>query len=151
MRDISYEQQTVNSTNPLARFAHRSRMELALTLTNCLCPADATVVEFGSGPGHFLHNFGEMRPDVRLVGYDPYMSPLHPEIRYAESMRTLDDASVDILATFEVCEHLYPHEIDELLADATRILKPDGTLIISVPIMYGLAVFPKVLNWMWRH
>jgi hypothetical protein len=37
-----------------------------------------------------------------------------------------------------------------LLVDATRILKPGGALVISVPIMYGLAIAPKVLNWMIR-
>ncbi|TDN70850.1 methyltransferase domain-containing protein [Paraburkholderia sp. BL10I2N1] len=151
MRDISYEQQTVNSSNVLARYAHRTRMAVALRLTNQHCPEFGTVVDFGSGPGLLLLMLGELRRDVRLVGYDPYMSPLHPEIRYAESMHMLDDESVDVLTAFEVCEHLYAHEIDQLLEDAARIMKPDGTFIISVPIMYGFAIVPKVLNWMWRH
>lgn len=151
MRDISYEEQTVNATNPLARFAHRTRMVVALNLAIRACPEHATVLDFGAGPGLFLHTLGQARRDVRLIGHDPFVAPDFPEIKYAESFSHIDDASVDVLTAFEVCEHLYPQEIDQLLDDATRVMKPGASLIISVPIMYGLAVIPKVLNWMWRH
>jgi 2-polyprenyl-3-methyl-5-hydroxy-6-metoxy-1,4-benzoquinol methylase len=151
MRDISYEEQTVNSSNPLARFAHRTRMVVALELAIRFCPEHATVLDFGAGPGLFLHTLGMARRDLSLIGHDPFVASGFPEIRYAESLTPIDDASIDVLTAFEVCEHLYPHEIEQLLEDATRVMKPDAALIISVPIMYGLAVIPKVLNWMWRH
>ncbi|WP_240702487.1 class I SAM-dependent methyltransferase [Trinickia terrae] len=138
------------SSNPLARYAHRTRMAVALELVNHHCPQHGTVVDFGSGPGLLLHQLGELRRDIRLIGYDPYMSPVHPEVRYADSMHMIDAASVDVLTAFEVCEHLYAHEVDQLLADAARILKPGALFIISVPIMYGFATLPKVLNWMMR-
>jgi 2-polyprenyl-3-methyl-5-hydroxy-6-metoxy-1,4-benzoquinol methylase len=126
-------------------------MLVALQLTNRVCPDRATVVDFGAGRGLFLHTLGQSRQDVRLIGYDPFVAPAFPEIKYADSFTQIDDASVDVLTAFEVCEHLYQHEIEQLLDDATRVMTPDATLIISVPIMYGLAVIPKVLNWMWRH
>jgi SAM-dependent methyltransferase len=150
MRDISYEEQTVMSGNPLARYAHRTRLAVALELVSEHCPQDGTVVDFGSGPGLLLHVLGELRRDILLIGYDPYMSPVHPEVRYADSMLMIDEASVDVLTAFEVCEHLYEHEVDQLLADAARVLKPGALFIISVPIMYGFATIPKVLNWMVR-
>jgi 2-polyprenyl-3-methyl-5-hydroxy-6-metoxy-1,4-benzoquinol methylase len=151
MRDISYEEQTVNSTNPLARFAHRTRMVVALKLAIRACPEHATVLDFGAGPGLFLHTLGQARRDVRLIGHDPFVASGFPEIKYADSFARIDDASIDVLTAFEVCEHLYPNEIEQLLDDAMRVMKPGASLIISVPIMYGLAVIPKVLNWMWRH
>jgi SAM-dependent methyltransferase len=151
MREISYEEQTVNSSNPLARLAHRSRMSVALQLTNRLCPGGATVVDFGAGPGRFLHELGKSRHDLHLVGHDPFVTPAFPGIEYVASLAKVDDASVDVLTAFEVCEHLDEHEIVQLLVDAERIMKPDAILIISVPIMYGAAVIPKVLNWMWRN
>ncbi|HLX03824.1 MAG TPA: methyltransferase domain-containing protein [Trinickia sp.] len=138
------------SSNPLARYAHRTRMAVALELVSGHCPINGTVVDFGSGPGLLLHVLGELRRDILLIGYDPYMSPVHPEVRYADSMLMIDEASVDVLTAFEVCEHLYAHEVDQLLADAARILKPGALFIISVPIMYGFATIPKVLNWMLR-
>jgi SAM-dependent methyltransferase len=151
MRDISYEEQTVNSSNPLARFAHRTRMAVALQLATRACPDHATVVDFGAGPGLFLHTLGQSREDLCLIGYDPFVMPAYPEIAYAGSLNQIGEASVDVLTAFEVCEHLYPQEMAQLLDDATRIMKPDAVLIISVPIMYGFAVVPKVVNWMWRH
>jgi SAM-dependent methyltransferase len=150
MRDITYDQQTLNSSNPVARYAHRTRMRLALAFLADLCPNSGTVVEFGAGPGHFLHTLGETRSDITLIGYDPFMAPAYPEVRYAESLDTIETGSVDVLAGFEVCEHMYPDELESLLVDAARILKPGGTFIVSVPIMYGLSIIPKVLNWMMR-
>ncbi|HEY2000471.1 class I SAM-dependent methyltransferase [Paraburkholderia sp.] len=126
-------------------------MVVALDLAKRICPQRATVVDFGAGPGLFLHSLGQARNDIKLIGHDPFVAPAYPEIKYAESFTHIDDASVDVLTAFEVCEHLYPHEIEQLLDDATRVMKPDASLIISVPIMYGFAVIPKVLNWMWRH
>jgi SAM-dependent methyltransferase len=151
MRNISYASQTVNSANPLARYAHRARIALALKLVERFCTASATVVDFGSGPGLFLHTLGELRPDLHLIGLDPYMQPAFPEIRYETRLDDLQPASVDVLTVLEVCEHLYPNELDALLGDAARILGPDGVLIISVPIMYGASVLPKLANWAIRH
>jgi len=150
MRDISYEEQTVNSGNPLARFAHRTRMTMATELVTRLCATRGTVVDFGAGPGLFLHTLGESRPDITLVGHDKFMAPAFPEVKYAESLDGVASHSVDVLTAFEVCEHLYEEELHALLDDAARILKPAGALVISVPIMYGLAIAPKVSNWMIR-
>ncbi|WP_244848789.1 bifunctional 2-polyprenyl-6-hydroxyphenol methylase/3-demethylubiquinol 3-O-methyltransferase UbiG [Caballeronia sp. SL2Y3] len=150
MREISYEEQTVNSINPLARFAHRTRMTMATELVTGLCPARGTVLDFGAGPGLFLHTLGESRRDITLIGHDKFMAPAFAEVKYAESLDTVASQSVDVLTAFEVCEHLYPREVDALLDDAARILKTDGALVISVPIMYGLAIAPKVSNWMIR-
>ncbi|MGW6903908.1 class I SAM-dependent methyltransferase [Streptomyces sp. NPDC054940] len=150
MREISYEEQTVKSGNPLARFAHRTRVSMAINLVVGVCPNYGTVVDFGAGPGLFLHTLGEARPDITLVGCEPYMEPAYPELKYAESIDTFDAQSVDVLTAFEVCEHLYDHELDALLEGALRILKPNGVLVISVPIMCGLAIAPKVSNWMIR-
>lgn len=150
MREISYEEQTVKSGNPLARFAHRTRMTMAIDLVVGVCPNYGTVLDFGAGPGLFLHMLGEARPDVTLIGCDPYMAPTYPELKYAESIESVAVQSVDVLTAFEVCEHLYEKELDALLEDALRTLKPNGVLVISVPIMCGLAIAPKVLNWMIR-
>lgn len=150
MRQISYAEQTVESGNPLARFAHRTRTAMAIKLAAGVCPNYGTVLDFGAGPGLFLHMLGKARPDITLVGCDPYMAPTYPELKYAESIEGIAAHSVDVLTAFEVCEHLYDDELDALLQGASRILKPDGAFVISVPIMYGLAIAPKVSNWMIR-
>jgi 2-polyprenyl-3-methyl-5-hydroxy-6-metoxy-1,4-benzoquinol methylase len=151
VREISYEEQTVKSANPLARFAHRTRVTMAINLVAGVCPNYGTVVDFGAGPGLFLHTLGEARPDLTLVGCEPYMEPAYPELKYTESIDSVDTHSVDVLTAFEVCEHLHENELGALLDDTSRILKPNGVLVISVPIMVGLAILPKVSNWMIRN
>jgi hypothetical protein len=151
MRDITYEEQTTRSANPLARYAHQERLAKGLHLADQFSDEQSVIIDFGTGQGEFLHRLAQIRPDVSLIGYEPYMSPLYPEIQYIESMQSVADASVDVFTAFEVCEHLHAHEISQLMVDARRVMKPDGTFIISVPIMYGAAVVPKVVNWMIRH
>ncbi|MFE5819641.1 class I SAM-dependent methyltransferase [Streptomyces sp. NPDC056479] len=150
IRTISYEEQTIKSGNPVARFAHRGRMATAVNLVVRVCPNHGTVIDFGAGPGLFLHMLREARPDITLIGHDPYMAPTYTDLKYAKSIEEIATYSVDVLTAFEVCEHLYDHEVDALLEDALRILKPNGVLVISVPIMCGLAIAPKVSNWMIR-
>ncbi len=65
-------------------------------------PGRATVVDFGAGPGLFLHTLGQVRRDVSLIGYDPFVAPAFPEIRYVGSFAGIEDASVDVLTAFEV-------------------------------------------------
>jgi tRNA G46 methylase TrmB len=70
---ISYDRQTINSSNPIARFAHRARIRKSLTLAKKLAPAGATIVDFGAGTGTFLSSLGDERPDVSLFAVEPYM------------------------------------------------------------------------------
>lgn len=125
-------------------------MKMGIDLVAGLCAKHGTVVDFGAGPGLFLHMLGEVRPDVTLVGHDPYMAPTFPGLHYAESLDSVASHSVNVLTAFEVCEHLYADEVETLLKDTARILDRNGALVISVPVMYGLAIVPKVSNWMIR-
>lgn len=43
----------------------------------------------------------------------------------------LQDASVDVVVSFETLEHVYEH--DAFLAEARRVLRPNGVLLISTP------------------
>ncbi len=43
----------------------------------------------------------------------------------------LDDASVDVVVSFETIEHLYDH--DRFLGEIRRVLRPGGLLILSTP------------------
>lgn len=60
---------------------------------------------------------------------------VHPRLRFQQAdVLTLDgvpDASVELVVSFETLEHLAEH--DALLASFSRVLTPDGLLVISTP------------------
>ncbi|MEP0980865.1 class I SAM-dependent methyltransferase [Leptolyngbya sp. FACHB-17] len=59
----------------------------------------------------------------------------HPQVTYLQSdahyVQSLEDASFDLIVSFETIEHL-PHP-RQFLAEVRRLLKPDGQLFLSCP------------------
>jgi len=144
---VSYEKQTVDSPNPLARFAHRARIQKSLAIVDEYLPRGGSFADFGAGTGLLLSEFGKRRPDAALFGIEPFQTPYHPgRITYVPDLTGLEPRSLDVISAFEVCEHMYQHEIREFLGHCRKTLTADGKLIISVPVMYGAAAVPKFVN-----
>lgn len=137
---VAYERQTLQSPNPVARFAHRRRHRLSLALALRHSAGGGTVLDFGAGTGAFLHELGCLRPDLRLLAYEPFMAIGFNEVSRVQTLEQVADASLAAISAFEVCEHLQPAEIDGFLGHAHRLLRPDGVLLVSVPVMEGLAL-----------
>jgi SAM-dependent methyltransferase len=143
---VSYERQTVDSPNPIARFAHRSRVAKSVALAEKYLPQEGTVVDFGAGTGLFLSRLGDKRRDAGLYAIEPFMPPAtDPRIHYVPDFPALR-LEADLITAFEVCEHLLDDEPEKFLADAERSLKASGKLIVSVPIMIGGALLMKEVN-----
>lgn len=101
-----------------------------------------THLDIGCGPGTFIGSLGEDAPSS--TGIDIAA----PQIGYAEahyagpgrSFRTVpagplpfDDGSFDAVTAIELIEHL-PHSTNvELMAEALRVLRPGGRLLVSTP------------------
>jgi hypothetical protein len=144
---VSYEKQTVDSPNPLARFAHRARIRKSLAFVNEHLPRGGQFADFGAGTGLLLSEFGKRRPDAGLFGIEPFQTPYYPgNITYVPDLAALEPHSLDVISAFEVCEHMYEHEIRDFLGHCRKTLAVDGKMIISVPIMYGAATLPKFVN-----
>jgi hypothetical protein len=144
---VSYEKQTVDSPNPLARFAHRSRIQKSLAIVAEHLPAGGTFADFGAGTGLLLSEFSNQRPDATLYGIEPFQTPYYPgNVTYVPDLPSLKPSSVDVISAFEVCEHMYESEIRDFLAQSLETLTPQGKLILSVPVMYGAAAVPKFVN-----
>lgn len=45
----------------------------------------------------------------------------------------LTDEYFDVIITFHTLEHIYEQDLDDVIKEKVRLLKPDGTLIVSVP------------------
>ena len=143
---VSYDRQTVNTPNPLARFAHRSRVAKSVALADKYLPQKGVVVDFGAGTGLFLSTLGDKRPDATLFAIEPFMPPAtDSRIRYIPNLKSLN-LNPDVISAFEVCEHLTDAETEQFISDAQRSIKAHGKLIVSVPIMVGGALPLKELN-----
>jgi 2-polyprenyl-3-methyl-5-hydroxy-6-metoxy-1,4-benzoquinol methylase len=147
-RFVPYERQTLSSTNPAVRYAHRSRVSRALRLTDSHLAENGTLIDFGAGSGLFLSELKKRKPRANLLGIDPYKKPAFPEITYVESLASINDHTADVVTAFEVCEHLTERELEDFLDGADRVLTDSGLLIISVPIMDGPVVIAKEVSHM---
>ncbi len=146
MSVVSYDRQTINSPNPLARYAHRSRVARSVALADKDLPQSGVVVDFGAGTGLFLSTLGDKRADATLYAIEPYMpAASDPRIHYIPDFDKLT-VSPDLITAFETCEHLSDADAVRFLSNARDALKPAGKLIVSVPIMIGGALLMKELN-----
>ncbi len=145
-REVAYSRQTLDTANPVARYAHRQRHRLSLDRAAAEVPDGGTVLDYGCGEGTFLNALAEARPDVTLLGYDPESGHVPDRYTLVEDMAAVGDGSVDLLCCFETLEHLYDPEIAGFAADAARVLRPGGLLLVSVPVIGGPPLLLKELN-----
>jgi 2-polyprenyl-3-methyl-5-hydroxy-6-metoxy-1,4-benzoquinol methylase len=150
MNEVPYEKQTVDNPNPIARFAHRTRMRKSRRLVMPFLKGSAAVLDYGCGQGRFLGDLATeingREPQVELLGYDPYQSAQFDGYRIVSDPADIAPESVDILTSLEVCEHLSDPETEEFVEFAVRVLSPDGRLLVSVPIEMGPAVLLKEMS-----
>jgi 2-polyprenyl-3-methyl-5-hydroxy-6-metoxy-1,4-benzoquinol methylase len=148
VREVPYEMQTLDNPNPIARFAHRTRMRRSTRLIRPYLNSGATLLDYGCGQGRFL---GDLVPelsgrDVVLQGYDPGQSAQYDGYRVISDPAEIASESVDVVTCLEVCEHLTAAETEEFVEFAIRIMRPDAHLLVSVPIMVGPALLVKEVS-----
>ncbi len=104
------------------------------------------VVDIGCGTGPLIQELD--RRGVRAVGVDS-----SPAVLEAAMLRTPDatfhlgsvtgiplaDASMDAAMLIEVVEHLDDETLDSAIAEARRVLRPGGVLVITTPNSERLA------------
>lgn len=150
VRRVSYARQTLDSPNPLVRFAHRRRLDRSLTLADRLLPRGGTLLDFGAGEGAFLAQFAARRGDARLLAVEPHMDLAAPGAEQLASLWDAAPGSVDLISALEVLEHLSDNALRDFLFASQRALRPGGQLLVTVPVMYGLALPLKEVSRMLR-
>lgn len=140
-REIPYEVQTLNHPNPIVRFAHQARYKNSLDLAVRLLPRDGVILDFGAGQGEFLHRLAQLRPDVRLIAFEPYMDLKYDEIERRLTLAEIESNSVDFYCAFETLEHVPDQVLEDFIAEGKRVCRPGAKVVVSVPIMQG-AVLP---------
>lgn len=149
-RSIDYQKQTLKTPNPLARYAQMYRYQKSIEIADKYLKSGYTMLDFGCGQGTFLNMISERRNDVKLMGLDPYSATDSKGGRFQAmtDLQTLKKSSVDLVVAFEVLEHLTDTELEEFTGIVQTILRKNGMLFISVPIIIGPSVLLKEINRM---
>jgi SAM-dependent methyltransferase len=123
-------------------FWQRERRRLFCRLLDRLAPRGEAAVDLGCGCGGMLAPL-ESRYS-RVVGVDGHRALLAEARRRAEGAALVEadlcglplrERQFNLVTAFDVLEHLDP---DALLSEARRVVRPDGTLMLSVPAFSSL-------------
>lgn len=119
----------------------RSRRQIAEQILAPIIPADATVLDFGCGPGYLTGEVHRLARDV--VGVDVSAGTLAcatvlnpgPSYRINRDDRLpLPDASIDVLYSIAVFQHLDPAVWPTYFADFARVLRAGGRGVCHVAV-----------------
>jgi len=145
---VSYNEQTLNTPNPIARFSHKARYKFSFDETQRYLSNNGVLLDFGCGDGSFLNKLAMMRSDAVLYGFDPESNQSVESYTKINNLNDLGDQSIDVVCCFETLEHLYAHEREHFYTDVRRILSKNGKVVVSVPIIGGPTLILKVINGM---
>lgn len=131
-----------HSKSPLFHFSHTARFRKTVELINP--QPGQTILDYGCADGRLL----QMLPNsVNKIGYDPNPSDTNG-LMITKDISSLEAHSCDTITLCEVLEHVSKSEVEKILNDCRRLLKPKGKLIVSVPIEVGLSALVKnVARW----
>lgn len=156
-----YARKQILSSSRLVSWVHRSRFEVGLALFHEY--GGGRVVDYGCGDATFLGLLAssgapmksavglELSPVVladcrRRFAARPGISFALLEPEFVES----SERSFDTVVCMEVLEHVV--DLESVIGDLARLLKPGGRLIVSVPVETGIPLLVKqtvraVLGW----
>jgi len=117
------------------------------------------VLDIGCGRGEILRHCAGLGARAYGVDYAPVAARMARGLAAVEEGRgemgvyqanakrlPFPAASFDRVLMFDLVEHLYPWELDRALAEARRVLRPDGRLIIHTApnVWYDRYAYPLV-------
>jgi len=108
-----------------------------------LVETSGVVLDVGVGYGDIIPELLAKNPAVNYIGVDISEKMLrrlrstYPDITFIDANLTpierMADECADVILALEVLEHIPAPEILDFLAELRRLLKPNGSLIVSVP------------------
>lgn len=110
---------TLGDPNPIKRYLQRRRFYDALSVVKDQKPN--YIIDYGAGNGQFFPMLNEKYPQAK----------------------DLKGQSADVIFCFEGLEHLPPKPLDEAISNFARLLKPDGVLVVGIPIETGPIAYIK--------
>ncbi|MGY3576850.1 class I SAM-dependent methyltransferase [Bradyrhizobium sp. USDA 4504] len=135
--EFMHERFVPGTYNELTEYEHLPRYELASTYCT-----GKRVLDFGCGTGYGAARLARNATEVIGIDSSPgaicFAASLHREgnLQFREMADFADgfpDASFDVIVCFEVIEHLSIEDQGRAVESFRRLLRTDGTLIVSTP------------------
>lgn len=146
-----YQHRAITHGPPVQKFWHQSKLEL---LDWFFTPeAGLRALDVGCGSGVISDGLGKLGLDVTGVDANAAAQSYASKTFARDNVRfllgyldelDLPPSSFDVATCLEVIEHVHPPQIEKLLADFAKLLKPGGRLLITTPNYRGL--WP-VIEW----
>lgn len=106
--------------------------------------AGKRVVDIGTGPGFLIDELLRRGAECSGVELSPELTAVANErlarrsgfggvTKGSVSQLPIPDASVDVACCLEVVEHLLDNQLNELLGELVRVVRPGGHVVISTP------------------
>lgn len=112
------------------------RRHLARAIAGRAGEIQGRVLDFGCGAqpyrGDFAHVADYVGVDIAVSGHAHANSKV--DVYYDGRTMPFPDASFDAVISFEVFEHVF--NLDEILDEIRRVLKPQGRLLFSIPFAW---------------
>lgn len=100
------------------------------------------IYNLGAGARRVLKDLPEDHP---LAGWSEVRVDLNPAARpdivadLTDLRGKVDDAAADLVFLSHVIEHFFDHQVDAVLAEVARILRPDGAAVFKCPDLAQVA------------
>lgn len=144
-----YKEGTYRSGSFIKRWLHQRRFKEASKILN-LKKSDL-LLDYGCGDGYLLTLCSKSIPSQNLYGFEPVnemykeaIQNVGKKIKIVQDLKELNNKFTKI-SCLEVCEHLVDDDLKELFSNIGNLLKPNGRVIISVPIEIGIPAMLKNL------
>lgn len=127
----------------------RSRLQVYLPFINALKISDSHInaIDLGCGRGEWLELISEL--GINGIGVDLDQEMLNAcdqltfQVIHSDALKFLqcqESESVSIISGFHIIEHISFEELQSLVKESFRILKPGGLLILETPNCDNLVV-----------
>jgi len=143
-----YKNHTVFSNSFIKRFSHQGRFKKALSLIGS-SEEKQSILDFGTGDGYFIDLLNQEKHNLNIYGYEPveYMfnqiEVSNTNINLIKNLEEVSNKTFDFITCLEVLEHFDKKDQHKLIQEIKDKLKPNGKIIISVPIEVGFSSLLK--------
>jgi len=139
-----YAEFTRSGKSAIRRWSHATRFQVALRALQRLdCQS---LIDFGTADAEMIRIVKQAHPGVACVGYDPHLDEgasdvvmAYPDVELVSTLAALAGRRFDVVTCFETLEHFSPEGVNVRVDEIVALAKPEGKVVVSVPIEIGPA------------